>query len=102
MNMKILLILLLIINTALADPFPKGNVALGKRTFEQTECKKCHIEIVDGDGTEMFTRANRIALNPTLLMTQIKINGARTGFNLTAQDELNLAAYLNKNYYKFP
>jgi len=102
MKMKILLILLLLINTAHADPFPKGNFAAGKKVFEQTECKRCHIEMVGGDGTEIFTRSDRIALNPTLLQKQIKINGSRTGFNLTAQDELNLAAYLNKLYYKFP
>jgi hypothetical protein len=100
--MKILLLLLLMMNSVLADPFPKGNVAAGKRTFEQSECKKCHIEIVGGNGSEMFTRTDRMALNPTLLMKQIKINSPRTGFNLTAQDELNMAAYLNKTYYKFP
>jgi hypothetical protein len=102
MKMKFLLIMLMLIGSAHADPFPKGNVAAGKRTFEQTECKRCHIEVVSGDGSEIFTRADRIALNPALLMKQIKINGPRTGFNLTAQDELNLAAYLNKVYYKFP
>ena len=96
-----LLILLLLMNTANADPFPKGNATAGGKIFEQTECNRCHIEIVGGDGTEIFTREDHIALNPALLLKQIKINGSRTGVNLTTQDELNLAAYLNKLYYKF-
>ncbi len=100
--MKILLILLLLVNTAQADPFPKGKFAAGKKVFEQAECKRCHIEMIGGDGSEIFTRPDRKVLNPTMLIKHLKICDSKTAIDISAQDELNLAAYLNKLYYKFP
>jgi hypothetical protein len=102
MKMKILLILLLLINTAQADPFPKGKFATGKKVFEQADCKGCHIEIVGGDGSEIFTRPDRKVLNPTTLIKHLKICDSKSAVDILPQDEINLAAYLNKLYYKFP
>jgi cytochrome c553 len=100
--MKLLLILLLLINVAQADPFPKGKFAAGKKVFEQAECKRCHIEIIGGDGSEIFTRPDRKVINPAMLIKHLKICDSKTAIDISAQDELNLAAYLNKLYYKFP
>jgi hypothetical protein len=102
MKMKILLIFLLLMNAAQADPFPKGKFATGKKVFEQADCKGCHIEMVGGDGSEIFTRPERKVLDPTTLIKQLKIHVSKSGVDISAQDEINLAAYLNKLYYKFP
>lgn len=95
------LILLTITATAQATPFAKGDAGAGKKTFDQHKCNSCHVSILGGDGSAMFARADRKVKTPASLATQITRCSTNLGLMLFEDDEENIGAYLNKNYYKF-
>jgi hypothetical protein len=95
------LILLLAAGSALANPFPKGSVAAGKKLFEENKCDSCHIGKVGGDGSAIFTRPNRIVNNPEQMVARMHVCSGAVGMELTPQKEQDLGAYLNQTYYHF-
>lgn len=98
---KTLAILLMLCGTAQAAPFDKGDAHLGQQLFEKNKCNRCHIGKVGGDGSAIFTRPNRIVHNPVQLVDRMHVCSGAVGITLSAQDDQNLGAYLNQNYYKF-
>jgi cytochrome c553 len=100
--MRLLFLLLLMINAVNAAPFAEGNAETGKKLFEQSHCNRCHIQMMGGDGSEIFTRPDHKVRSSSQLVKQINICGGNAGVNLSAQDEQNLGAYLNQRYYKLP
>ncbi len=100
--MKIsIFLLLLACSTAQASPFADGNAENGKKLFAKYECDSCHIGKVGGDGSAIFTRQNRIVRSAAALIPRIKVCSGAVGANLTAPEEQDLAAHLNKTYYHF-
>jgi CxxC motif-containing protein (DUF1111 family) len=99
---KFLLFLPLIVAaTAQADPFAGGNVDNGSKLFAKYNCSSCHIGKVGGDGSAIFTRPDSIIPRADLLIPRITFCSGVVGANLTNQEKLDLAAYLNRNYYHF-
>lgn len=94
----ILLIMLSAATAASANPFPNGNAQTGQKLFERYKCNRCHAAMLGGDGSAMFTRADRKVHNATELVEQIRFCSGNVGANLTAQDEQHLGAYLNRYY----
>ncbi len=94
------LILMFAAATAMANPFPGGDAKTGKTLFDKYKCNSCHSAMVGGDGSGIFTRADRKVNSPAEMFTQFKMCSANIGVNLTAQEEQHLGAYLNQ-YYKF-
>ena len=103
MNKRLIaaLIFLTVTATAQAAPFARGDAASGKKTFDQHKCNSCHASMLGGDGSAMFTRAERKVKTPASLATQITRCSTNLGLMLFEDDEENIGAYLNKNYYKF-
>lgn len=98
--MKLLTALLLLCPLAVqAVPFAEGNAQTGKAIFDKYKCNSCHIEMLGGDGSAIFTRANRKVHNADELVGRIKQCSGTVGANLTTQEEQHLGAYLNR-YYK--
>jgi cytochrome c2 len=87
--------------TVMAVPFAKGDAAAGKKLFDKYTCNSCHIDMVGGDGSAIYTRPNRKVTRPADLSAQMKRCSGVVGANITAQEEEHLAAYLNQKYYKF-
>lgn len=87
--------------TAQAAPFEKANAETGKALFEKNKCSSCHISTYGGDGSKMFTRADRKIKSASSLLTQITRCSSNLNLSLFDEDEENIAAYLNKSYYKF-
>ena len=99
---KIIALLLLCATVQVqAAPFAKGDPAIGKKLFDQHKCNSCHVKIVEGDASAIFTRPDRKVTNPQQLVAQMTRCGGNIGVKLSPQDEQNLGAYLNQNYYKF-
>lgn len=92
------LILLFAATSAVANPFPDGNAQAGQKLFDQYKCNRCHAAMLGGDGSAMFTRADRKVHNAAELIEQIGICGGNVGANLTSQDKQHLGAYLNRYY----
>jgi cytochrome c551/c552 len=98
--MKLLATLLLISATgAWANPFPDGNAKTGKTLFDKYKCNSCHEQMVGNGGNDIFTRANHKVHDANGLIEQIKSCSGNVGAHLSAQDNQDLGAYLNR-YYK--
>ena len=95
------LLLLLCTAAAHAEPFPKGNEEAGKKLFDQNHCNRCHSQMLGGDGSAIFTRPDHKVKNPEQLVAQMHVCSGNVGITLSPQDEQNLGAYLNRNYYRF-
>jgi cytochrome c553 len=98
MKLIIALILLCAAMTASANPFPKGDAQAGQQLFEKHQCNRCHIKIMGGDGSAIFTRADRKVHNAAELLEQLDACNRNIDVNLTPQEKHNLAAYLNRFY----
>ncbi|MCA1978533.1 MAG: cytochrome c [Thiobacillus sp.] len=83
-----------------AAPFDKGDPKAGKALLEKA-CMSCHINMFGGDGSKIYTRADRKVKTPQQLAARISGCNANTGAGWFPDDELNVAAYLNQQYYKF-
>lgn len=83
-----------------AAPFANGNAAVGKSMHEK-QCADCHAARFGGDGSKIYTRADRRVKNASSLAQMITTCNANLGNNLFPEDEANLGAFLNKTYYKF-
>lgn len=98
--MRTLLITALFLATspAWATPFASGNAAQGKVTHEQ-KCAACHA--AKAGGNTLYTRADRKVKSADHLAQQIAACNSMLALDLFPEDEANLGAYLNKQYYKF-
>ena len=85
---------------AAADIFAKGDVKIGKELHEKS-CISCHASMVGGDGTSVYGRLARKIETPRKLQAQISTCSANAGARWFPEDELNVGAYLNKQFYHF-
>lgn len=83
-----------------ATPFEKGDAAKGKALADK-QCQACHVSLFKGDGSGVYTRADRKVKTPAQLAARISGCNANTGAGWFPEDELDVAAHLNKTYYKF-
>ncbi len=83
-----------------ANPFAKGDVMAGEKLHKEL-CQSCHAKRFGGDGSRIYTRADRRVKNAEGLKQQIATCNSMLGTQLFPEDEVNLGAYLNTRYYKF-
>ena len=98
---KYLFLLLLAVGAAHADPFTKGNAENGKKLIDKYDCNSCHKGKMGGDGSAIYTRANRIVTGADILIDRMEQCSGAIGKQLTEQEKLDLAAHLNQTYYHF-
>lgn len=100
--MKTILFLLAFISlSAQATPFADGNAKRGGEVFKKYECSSCHEARVGGDGSAIFTRADRTVNSPDDMMVQMTRCSGAIGKQLSSQEKQDLAAWLNQRYYHF-
>lgn len=85
---------------AFADPFPKGDPRIGEKLVQE-KCVACHVRLAGGDGSAIYTRAERKVNSPTSLRQRVAVCNAQLGSGWFPEDEEHAAAYLNQRYYKF-
>ena len=83
-----------------AAPFAKGDPKTGKALHDKT-CINCHVSMFGGDGSKIYTRADRKVKTSQQLAARISGCNANTGAGWFPEDEAHVAAYLNQQYYKF-
>ena len=100
--MKTLALLLALSFTTMvhAEPFAGGDAQKGKAIADK-KCMSCHVQMFGGDGSGIYTRADHKVKNVKQLAARISGCNANTNAGLFPEDELNVAAYLNKTYYHF-
>lgn len=87
-------------HTVIAEPFSEGDPAIGK-TMVERQCIACHAERFGGDGSAIYTREHRIVNTSRGLLAQIRNCNTMLGLKWFEDEELHVANYLNKTYYKF-
>ena len=99
MKTLLLFCLLLITSNGYADPFQKA-VALAGKALVDKNCISCHAESFGGDGSAIYTREYRKVKTSKGLVAQIRNCNTMIGLKWFEDEELNVASYLNKTYYK--
>lgn len=92
--------LVLFSHMALAEPFAEGDFNIGKSMVEK-QCIACHAERFGGDGSKIYTREYRIVNSSRGLLAQIRNCNTMLDLKWFEDEELHVANYLNKTYYKF-
>lgn len=80
--------------------FPKANINAGKALVE-AHCIDCHASKYGGDGSAIYTREYNKVKTSKGLIAQIRNCNTMLGLKWFEDEEINVAAYLNKTYYKF-
>ena len=89
-------------SAALANPFPKGNAAAGKKLHDP-RCMSCHNSMFpDKNGTQLYSDDMfRKATNGAQLRGLIEFCNNRTQSGWFEEEIQHVGRYLNDNYYKF-
>ncbi len=90
-----LLSTLLSLNAAAA-----GSPKLGKPLHDK-QCISCHAQKFGGNAAKMYTRADRKIGTLSALQQRVAMCSAQTNAGWFPEDEENVAAWLNQQYYKF-
>ena len=93
-------LLVLLPLAAAANPFPKGDPKIGKKLVEKS-CVSCHVRLVRGDGSDIYTRIDRKINTPQALLQRVATCNAQVNARWFPEEEEHAAAYLNQQYYKF-
>ena len=80
--------------------FAKADAAAGK-VLHDKNCISCHASSFGGDGSAIYTRDFAKATSAKGLISQVRNCNTNIGLKWFEDEELNVAAYLNKIYYKF-
>jgi hypothetical protein len=99
---KLTCLALLTLSTTLAyaDPFAQGDAKVGKQMVDKN-CIACHAASFGSDGSGIYTREDRKIKNAKGLIQQIRNCNTNLGLKWFEDEELHVASYLNKTYYKF-
>ncbi|HEX4885820.1 MAG TPA: cytochrome c [Casimicrobiaceae bacterium] len=81
-------------------PFAAGDAKAGAVMHEK-DCVACHVRRVGGDGSAMYTRADRRVTTPAKLKAQVAACNTQLGAGYFPEEEEHLSAYLDLQYYKF-
>ncbi len=83
-----------------AAPFANANPDAGKALHDK-DCIVCHAQRFDGNPSKMYLRPDHRVRTPAQLRTQVAFCNTQLGTHYFPDDEENVAAYLNREYYKF-
>lgn len=96
------LVLALATIAAQANPFPKGNAAMGKKLHDP-RCVACHNSMFpDKNGTQLYSDDMfRKSTNIAQLRGMIEFCNNRTQSGWFEEEIQHVGRYLNDSYYKF-
>ncbi|HSG22503.1 MAG TPA: cytochrome c [Azonexus sp.] len=83
-----------------ADPWGNADPKLGKEHHDKA-CVACHVRLQGGDGSKMYTRDNRLLSTKLGIMKRVTTCNAQTKAGLLPEEEAQVAAYLNQQFYHF-
>ena len=95
LSFPILLLAALSLNVAAA-----GDPKLGQALHDK-QCISCHAKQFGGDGSTIYTRAERKVHTASALRQRVAYCNTQTNAGWFPEDEDNVAAWLNQRYYKF-
>ena len=78
-----------------------ANRNAGMVLHQEKACMSCHAQRLGGDGSAMYTRLDRKVRTPEKLLTQIAFCNTQLSAAMFPEDERDVAAFLNHDYYHF-
>jgi cytochrome c2 len=101
LNKSIITAFFLIASTTIASPAFATDVNNGK-ILHQAKCYQCHAEKSGlGNGDIIYTRADRKVQDTARLKFMVSMCNTEIRLDLFPEDEADLVAYLNQQFYKF-
>lgn len=100
MKNSIAVLTMMVSQLVLAAPFEGGDPKIGQAMVEKN-CIECHASRFGGDGSKIYTREDRMVKTSRGLQAQIRNCNTMLGLKWFEDEELHVASYLNKTYYKF-
>ena len=86
---------------ALAEE-PWGQVDLGSaEALHEKSCVACHVRMYGGDGSKMYTRDGRLLMTRLDVLQRVATCNSQVKAGWFPEEEAEVAAYLNQQYYKF-
>jgi len=92
---------LLVAGGVAAAPLAQADPKAGKALFDKAKCDECHASLTGGDGSRLFTRPEHKVKSADALIRQVRFCAAQVGAQWFPDEEEQVAAYLNQQYYKF-
>jgi hypothetical protein len=86
--------------TFTASASAAGDPKVGKPLHDE-QCVACHVQRFGGDGNKVYTRSPRLINNLTALGQRVAVCASQINAKWFPEDEENVAAYLNAQFYKF-
>lgn len=81
-------------------PFANRNPDLGKPLNDE-DCVDCHARRFGGEANRVYFRGERRVHTPGQLLSQVSYCSAELGAGYFPDEEEHIAAYLNKQFYRF-
>ena len=82
-------------------PYASGDPNAGAKLADK-DCIGCHASKFDGDATRIYLRDDRKVRTPEQLLAQVQLCNTNLNLQYFPDDEANLAAHLDRDYYRFP
>ena len=71
------------------------------KELHDIHCTSCHIEMTGGNGSTLYTRADRKVKSMAALEAQVRNCASNSNLLWFDEDIGDVAAYLNAGFYKF-
>lgn len=78
-----------------------GDVDHGRKLVEEHHCESCHQAKILGDAKAIYLRKDREVTSMAKLKAQVAACNSQLNLQLFPEDEDDVAAYLDRTYYRF-
>ncbi len=85
---------------AAAEPWGSADPKAGKVLHEKA-CVACHVRLYGGDGSKMYTRDGRLLMTQLDILQRVGACNSQTNTGWFPEEEAEVSAYLNQQYYHF-
>ena len=99
-KLTIIIFSLVSLNVSANALLAEADLAAGK-VLHDKNCVSCHASSFGGDGSAIYTRDFSKVTTIKGLIIQVRNCNTNIGLKWFEDEELNVAAHLNKTYYKF-
>lgn len=99
-SMGVMAFLLASIPVQAAEPWGQVDLKAAPALHEKA-CVGCHTKMYGGDGSKMYTRDGRMLSNKLEVLQRVTSCNAMVSAGWFPEEEGAVAAWLNRNYYKF-
>ena len=87
-------------SAVMAAPFEGANLTNGKQMHAE-HCVACHAQKFDGNAASMYLRSDHKVRSASALSQQVTTCVTMLKLGWFPEEELDVAGYLNEEYYKF-